>query len=123
MRMTMARRGDRVATVQIKISVAAARVDPNTVATLRDDRHFLVRRELEPLLSLDRLLQLVKGVHKILTRTFTTKALRHKAINPAQPIPWFSLCDYVSCVVDFFMHSNPLASTPSSHSSRTSDSC
>jgi hypothetical protein len=82
----MARRSHRVATIQIEISFATARIDPDTFAALRDDRHFLVGRELKPLLSLDRLLQLVNGVHKILTRTFTTKALRHKAINPTQPL-------------------------------------
>src|SRR5712664_2179829 len=86
MRMTMARRGDRVATVQIKISIAAARVDPNTVATLRDDRHFLVRRELEPLLSLDRLLQLVNGVHKIFKHSPQRHEDTKQSIQVIQPI-------------------------------------
>src|SRR5258707_4387710 len=76
--MTMTRCGYCVTTVQIKISIATARKDPDTFAALRNNGHLFVGRELEPLLSLDRLLQFVDGVHKI---TFTTKTLRHKAIN------------------------------------------
>ena len=52
---------------------------------------------LEPLFVLAKLLlQLINGVHKILTRTFTTKALRYKAINPAQPI--LGLAFVTSCL-------------------------
>ncbi len=42
----MSRGGDRVASIEIKVAIAIARVDPNALTALCDDRHFLVSREL-----------------------------------------------------------------------------
>jgi hypothetical protein len=47
----MTRTSDRVASVKIKILLSIAGVDPNALATLGNDRHFLVRRKLIALLD------------------------------------------------------------------------
>src|SRR5712692_1860239 len=115
--MTMTRRGHRVAAIQIKISLAAARINPDTFATLRDHRHLLVRRELILLFARDNFIEIRFDCccHRILTTEGTedhSRGFVFLPIPPPCPLWLISLTD-----------SNLSASTPSSHPGQTSNSC
>src|SRR5438105_225708 len=45
--MTMTSAGDRMPTIEIEITLAFARINPNTFAALSDEGHLFVSRELE----------------------------------------------------------------------------
>jgi len=81
----MTRARDRVPTVQIEIPLAATRVDPTAFAPLRDDRHLLVRRELE--LLFERL-----GIHNLFCRTtqFTKPHRSERVVYPRLLYPFSS---------------------------------
>src|SRR5229473_5373106 len=96
--MTMPRRGHCVTTIQIKISIAVAGIDPHAFASLRDDGHLLVGRELILLFARD---NFIEGLfdcccHRIFT-TKDTEAHRNRItllpIPPLCPLWFISLTD------------------------------
>src|SRR4051794_22064671 len=61
--MTVAGAGDGVAAIQIQVTFAIARVNPDTFATLGDDRHFLVSRQLILLFEQSDIFHFANRVH------------------------------------------------------------
>src|SRR5437762_2021006 len=47
MRMAVPGAGDCVSAIKVEVSIAVARIDPDTLTALGNDRHFLVSRELK----------------------------------------------------------------------------